>query len=135
MSVEDAQERSISPVEAAVAERLVGTEGGMVSTMTVAIAVEVPLPFDDAVRVYVLVEVTLTRVEPIRVEVEKLPGVMATDEAFTACQLRVEVPEDAKIEGVAEKEMMAVAEPLSVVVLAFVEVAEVRPKVSKAETA
>ena len=118
-----------------MAERLVGTEGGMVSTMTVAIAVEVPLPFDDAVRVYVLVEVTLTRVEPIRVEVEKLPGVMATDEAFTACQLRVEVPEDAKIEGVAEKEMMAVAEPLSVVVLAFVEVAEVRPKVSKAETA
>lgn len=133
-SVEDAQERSISLAEAAVAATLVGTEGGIVSTMTVVVAVDVPL-FDDAVSVYAVVDVKFTSVEPMSVVVEKLPGMMATEEAFTTCQLRVELPVVAKIEGDAEKERTVGPDAFSVVVLALVEVAEVRPKVSKAETA
>jgi hypothetical protein len=45
LSVDDAQERSISVGETPVATRFAGTLGGVASTVTVACAVEVPLPF------------------------------------------------------------------------------------------
>ena len=62
----DAQERSISEVETGLATRLVGTEGGVPSTMMVVSAVELPLLF-VAVRVYVRVEVGVIVIEPVEV--------------------------------------------------------------------
>ena len=42
----------------------------------------------------------------MRVEVEKLPGVMASEVAFVTFQLRVDVPAEATTVGLAEKEEM-----------------------------
>lgn len=61
------------------------------STRTVVVAVLVPFAF-VAVRVYVVVDVGFTVSNPMRVDVERLPGVMATDDAFETAQLKVEVP-------------------------------------------
>ena len=69
----------------------VGAEGAVPSTVTVAWAVEEPFAL-VAVTVYVVVDVGLTVVVPMRVEVLKEPGEMATEEALVMLQLRVEVP-------------------------------------------
>jgi hypothetical protein len=54
----------------------------------------------------VVVEVGFTAVDPMRVEVEKLPGVMATELAFVMFQLKVEVPAEATTPGETVKEEM-----------------------------
>lgn len=54
-----------------------------------------------------VVEVGFTIVEPMSVLVLKLPGVMATEEAFVTFQERVDVPPDRTREEDAEKEEMA----------------------------
>lgn len=51
-----------------------------------------------------VVEVGFTVVDPTRVDVLKLPGVMATEEAFVIFQLSVLVSATATMEDEAEKE-------------------------------
>lgn len=58
----------------------------------------------------------------MRVEVEKLPGVMATEEAFVIFQLRVLVPETATTAGEGEKVLIPGFEPTTVTVTVAVEV-------------
>ena len=53
-----------------------------------------------------MVDVGFTVREPIAVEVENDPGVIATDEAFVTFQLKVLVPAEATIAGDEEKEAM-----------------------------
>ena len=86
-------------------EGVPGTVGGVASTVTVVVAVEVPLPF-VAVKVYVMVEVGFTVIEPTSVEVENEPGEMATEDAFVILKESVEVPAEATMEEEAEKEEM-----------------------------
>jgi hypothetical protein len=62
----DTQERSISLWDTAVAERPVGMEGGVISTVTVVWDVVVPLRF-AAVKVYTVVEAGETETEPVDV--------------------------------------------------------------------
>ena len=85
--------------------RPVGTVGAWASTVTVAVAVLVPFPF-EAVRVYVVDVVGFTLVDPIRVDVEKEPGVIVTELAFVTFQERVDVPAEATTKGDAEKELI-----------------------------
>ena len=87
-SVDEAQVRVIVEVPVALATTEVGVEGGVASIVTLVVAVLVPFAF-VAVKVYVVVEVGFTVVEPMRVLVLKLPGVMATEEAFETFQERV----------------------------------------------
>ena len=107
---------------------------GAVATCTIAVMVLVPFAF-VAVRVYVVVEVGFTVVDPMRVLVLKLPGVMATLLAFVTFQERVLVPAEATTVGEAEKEEMVGGGPASVVALASEEVAETVPTPFVAETA
>jgi hypothetical protein len=61
-----------------------------------------------------VVEVGFTVVDPMRVEVEKLPGVMATDEALLMFQERVLVaPEDTMLGDALKEEMEGVEDELS----------------------
>jgi hypothetical protein len=78
---------------------------GAVAMVTVAVMVLVPFAF-VAVRVYVVVEVGFTLVDPTRVEVEKLPGVIASEVALPTFQESVDVPAEATIVGEAVKEVM-----------------------------
>jgi hypothetical protein len=103
---------------------------GAVATFTVAWAVDVPFPF-VAVRVYVVVEVGFTVVDPTRVLVEKPPsGDMATELAFVMFQESVEVPAEATMPGEAAKEEMEGREPETVVDEAMLEDAETLPTLS-----
>lgn len=89
-----------------VAERDWGAEGTLApETATEVVAVTDPEPF-IAVRVYVVVEVGKTMREPAIVEVLKLPGEMATDEAFAVFQERVEEAPDMMLAGEDVKEKM-----------------------------
>jgi hypothetical protein len=54
-----------------------------------------------------VVEVGFTVVDPMRVEVEKVPGVMATEPALLTFQERVDVPAEATTPGDAEKAVIA----------------------------
>ena len=81
----------------------VGMVGVVVSTVTVAVCVLVPFAF-VAVRVYVVVEVGFTVVDPMRVEVEKLPGVITREVALPTLQESVLVPAERTIVGEAIKE-------------------------------
>ena len=78
---------------------------GAVATCTLVVAVEVPFAF-VAVRVKTVVEVGFTVVDPMSVEVEKPPGVMATELALETFQLKVDVPAERTSEGEGEKEEM-----------------------------
>lgn len=84
---------------------LVGVVGAMESMVTLVVAVVVPFAF-VAVRVYVVVLVGFTVVEAIRVLVEKLPGVMATEEAFEIFHKSVEEAPDRMKDGEAENDEM-----------------------------
>lgn len=84
---------------------------GGVATITEVVAVVVPFGF-VAVIVKVVVEVGFTVADPMRVEVEKLPGVMATELAFVMLQESVLVPADTTTPGDAEKETMEGRAPL-----------------------
>jgi hypothetical protein len=79
--------------------------GGAVYTVTVVVAAVDPFAF-VAVKVYVIVEVGFTVVEPASVDVEKEPGVMATELAFERFQESVLVPAEATLFGDAVKEVM-----------------------------
>jgi hypothetical protein len=81
-----------------------------------------------------VVEVGFTVVEPIKVEVEKLPGVIATELAFVTFQESVEVPADTTTPGDALKDEMEGRTPLCVVLEAMVEDAETLPTLSCAVT-
>ena len=105
------QERSISEVDTGSAERFWGTEGGMLWTVIVVWAVLVPFPLDEAVRVYVVVEVGATFQEPMRVEVENPPGVILTEEALLTFQESVEVTLGSVYWGEEEKELIKGAFP------------------------
>ena len=52
-----------------------------------------------------VVDVGFTIVDPMRVDVEKLPGVMVSDVALPTFQESVDVPAEATIVGDAEKEV------------------------------
>ena len=84
---------------------------GAVATITLVVVVLVPFAF-VAVRVYMVVEVGFTVVDPTRVEVEKVPGVMAREVAFATFQESVLVPADATMEEEAVKEEMEGGDPL-----------------------
>jgi hypothetical protein len=81
-----------------------------------------------------VVDVGFTVSEPARVEVLKEPGVMATELAFAALQLKVEVPAGRTTEEEALKKEMAGRAPFPVVPLAMVEDAEKFPTLSSATT-
>lgn len=53
-----------------------------------------------------VVDVGFTVIDPISVDVENEPGVMATEVAFVTFQLKVDVPTEATIVGDAEKELI-----------------------------
>ena len=109
LSVEDAHARDMVEVPVGVATSEEGVVGPEESMVIEVVAVEVPFGF-VAERVYTMVLVGLTVVEPIRVEVERPPypvAVMATDEALLTFQERVDVPEERTTEGKEEKEEMA----------------------------
>ena len=78
---------------------------GAVATFTVVVAVTLPFGL-VAVMVYIVVLVGFTFVDPMRVLVLKLPGVIATEEAFVIFQERALVPAEATTVGDAEKEEM-----------------------------
>jgi len=112
LSVEAVHERLIWEAEIGAAVRFVGEVGVEASTATVTIdGVLVPVPF-TAVKIYVVAEVGFTIMEPTRVLVEKLPGVIATDEALFTLQKMVLVPATATIVGDAEKEETIGLDPL-----------------------
>lgn len=90
---------------------------GAVATFTVVVAVTLPFGF-VAVTVYIVVLVGFTFVDPMRVLVLKLPGVMATEEAFVIFQESALVPAEATTVGDAEKEEMEGRFPTFTVVLA-----------------
>ena len=71
-----------------------------------------------------------TVVDPMRVEVEKLPGVMATDEALLTFQESVLVPAEATTPGEALKEEMVGVMPDWVVLLAMLDEALTFPTLS-----
>jgi hypothetical protein len=81
-----------------------------------------------------VVLVWFTVVDPMRIDVEKLPGVIAIEEAFVIFQESVLVPAKATIVGDAEKEEMEGKLPLVVVADALVEDAETLPTESFAVT-
>jgi hypothetical protein len=84
-------------------ERLPGAVGA-VGTFTVVVAVLVPLLF-VAIRVYTVVEVGCTAVDPEEVDVLKLPGVIDIWVIVpVALQLNVDVAPEATIVGEAVKE-------------------------------
>jgi hypothetical protein len=68
--------------------------------------------------VYIVVLVGFTFVDPMRVLVLKLPGVIATEEAFVIFQESALVPAEATTVGDAEKEEMEGRFPTFTVVLA-----------------
>jgi hypothetical protein len=107
LSVEVAQARETAVAVVVDIARLVGTVGGVESTVTVVVAVLVPFAF-EAVRVYVMVDVGFTVVEPIDVLVLNDPGVMAMFVTVpVAFQERVEVPAEATtLEDAVKKEMV-----------------------------
>lgn len=107
---------------------------GAVGTFTVAVEVAVPFAF-VAVIVYVVVVVGFTMSEPMSVLVEKLPGVIATDDAFVMFHESVLAAPGAITVGDAEKEDMEGNAPFVVVPLALVEVAQKVPTPLYAETA
>lgn len=111
-----------------------GTVGAVASTVTVVVAVLVPLLF-VAVIVYVMVEVGFTVVDPMRVEVENPPGVIVTLEAFVMFQESVEVPAEATTAGDALNELIVGLMPETVIPEASVEDAEMLPTLSCAVTA
>jgi hypothetical protein len=82
----------------------------------------------------VVVEVGFTVNEPTSVLVLKLPGVMATDEAFVTLKESVLVPAEATTPGEALKLVMEGVMPESVVADALVEDAETLPTLSCAVT-
>jgi hypothetical protein len=85
---------------------------GVVSTVTVVVAVLVPFEF-VAVRVYVIVEVGFTVVEPEAVDVLKEPGVIAMFVMVpVAFQLSVEVPAEATMDEEAVKDVIVGGEML-----------------------
>ena len=106
---------------------------GAVATDTEVVAVLVPFGF-VAVMVYIVVEVGLTVVEPIKVDVENAPGVIATDDAFAIFQLNVDVPAETTIVGDAEKEETEGSRLDCVVPLAMLDEAEMLPTLSCAVT-
>jgi|ERR1035441_4765288 hypothetical protein len=134
LSVEVAQARETVVCVVVDTKRFPGTVGAMESTVTVVVAVEVPTAL-VAVSVYIVVEVGLTFVEAMRVEVEKEPGVIATDEAFVTLKESVEVPADTTIEDEAMKEDMVGGGGGFVVACVLVLRADTFPTPSKAETA
>jgi hypothetical protein len=81
-----------------------------------------------------VVEVGFTVVDPMRVEVEKLPGVIATEEAFVMFQESVLVPAETTTPGEAEKAVIDGVIPESVVPEAAVEDADTLPTLSFAVT-
>jgi hypothetical protein len=74
---------------------------GAVATDTDVVNVDVPLKL-VAVIVYTVVDVGFTVIDPMRVDVEKLPGVMATDEAFVIFHESVDAPAETTTAGDAE---------------------------------
>ena len=106
-----------------MAERDWGGEAESV-TVTEVCAVEAPLLL-VAVKVYTVVEVGLTFVDPIRALVLKEPGVMDNKDASLTFQDRVEVPPEETEVGEAEKEDMAGWRLSGVTLLAGEEDAEV----------
>jgi len=106
---------------------------GAVATFTVVVAVTLPFGL-VAVMVYIVVLVGFTFVDPMRVLVLKLPGVIATEEAFVIFQERTLVPAEATTVGDAEKEEMEGVIPLAVVPLAMLDEAETLPTLSCAVT-
>jgi len=83
------------------------------STVTVVETVDVPLAF-VAVKVYVIVEVGFTVVDPTAVEVLKEPGVIAMFVIVpVAFQLKVEVPAEATTDEEAVKDEMVGSAPAS----------------------
>jgi len=85
---------------------------GAVATFTVVVAVTLPFGL-VAVMVYIVVLVGFTFVDPMRVLVLKLPGVIATEEAFVIFQERALVPAEATTVGDAEKEEMEGTVPVA----------------------
>ena len=81
-----------------------------------------------------MVLVGFTVVDPTRVLVLKLPGVMATDEALVIFQERVLVPAEATTPGEEVKEEMVGVVPDCVVLLAMLDEAETFPTLSWAVT-
>jgi hypothetical protein len=67
--------------------------------------------------VYIVVDVGSTYLDPASVEVEKLPGEIATDEAFETFHASVDVPAEATIEGEAVKETIEGSVPVGVTLL------------------
>jgi hypothetical protein len=132
-SVDDAHASEMVEVPVAVAASEAGVVGGVASTVTVVVAVEVPFAF-VAVRVYVVVDVGWTMKDPVSVEVENAPGVIATELAFVTLKASVEVPAASTREEDAVKEAIEGVAALAVVVVATEEVAELSPNVSYAET-
>ena len=83
-----------------------------------------------------MVEVGFTVVDPIKVDVENPPGVIATDDALLMFHERVEVPADATMVGDAEnEEIVGGVRPDWVVPEASVLDAEIFPTLSCAVTA
>lgn len=81
-----------------------------------------------------VVEVGFTVNEPTSVLVLKLPGVMATDEAFVTLKESVLVPAEATREEEAEKEVIEGKAPEAVVPVAMEDEADILPTLSCAST-
>ena len=78
---------------------------GLHRSQRLRLAVLVPFAL-VAVSVFVIVDVGFTLVDPMSVDVLKLPGLIATEEAFVTFQERVLVPAERTSVGEAEKELM-----------------------------
>jgi hypothetical protein len=91
----------------------------------------VPFAF-VAVIVYIVVEVGFTDVDPMRVLVLKLPGVMATELAFVIFHESVDVAPEAVLVGDALNDDTEGRSPFVVVPLATVDEAETLPTLSLA---
>ena len=104
LSVLAVQDRLIWEEEVEVAERLVGTVGGVASTVTVVVAVVVPLLL-TAVKVY---RVVVDRAGVVVLLPVTVPIVGLTDRevAPEVVQLKAEMPFKATTVGEAEKEEM-----------------------------
>ena len=122
------QESESVEVVGLVTVKLPGTVGA-VATLMLVVAVLAPFTL-VAVMVYIVVDVGFITVDPMRVLVLKLPGVMATDDAFVMFQLKVEVPAEATTVGDAEKEEIDGKNPDCVVLDAMLDEAETFPTLS-----
>jgi hypothetical protein len=100
----------IVDVPVGVATRLTGVVGETLSIATIAVAVLVPfaLPAD---KVYVVVAIGFTVIEPTSVVVLIEPGVIVIEVALLIFHESVEVPAERTIEGDAVKEEMTGGAP------------------------